>query len=243
MGRNRLLKFLQWIGDCVDDLSGVIFPHVCEVCAGTLVKGEDTICLQCRYEMPRVRLHREEFSEIHRRLAGHAAIDRAASWFYYIRESPYARMLQRAKYNSRPQLARTLGAMYAGEIRTDGFFDGIDIILPVAMHRWKKLTRGYNQAERIAQGISDVTGIPVATNLTMPHRHRTQTRRRAYERWLNTRGIFHVDSPAELQDKHILLVDDIITTGATLHAAAEAIHNAAPTARISVISLGLTHSS
>lgn len=236
--RRALGTARRWCGD----LLSVIYPHVCEVCGQTLVRGEELICVECDCNMPRVNLHREAFGDIHRKLICHADVERCAAWFYYVRDDAWARMVQSAKYNSRPQLARRLGSRYAAEIRPDGFFDGIDVILPVAMHRWKRMLRGYNQAEMIAEGVSEVTGIPVGDNLTMPRRHRTQTRRHAYERWVNTRGIFRVEHPEELADCHLLLVDDVLTTGATLTSAIDTIHAAAPTARISVLTLATTRS-
>lgn len=222
------------------DLLSVVYPRVCEVCGQTLVRGEELICLECDCNMPRVNLHREAFGDIHRKLLCHAPVERCAAWFYYVRDDAWARMIQSAKYNSRPRLARRLGSRYAAEIQPDGFFDGIDMLLPVAMHRWKRFRRGYNQAEMIAEGVSEVTGIPVADNLSMPRRHLTQTRRHAYERWVNTRGIFRLERPEELADRHVLLIDDVLTTGATLTSAIDTIHDAAPTARISTLTLAAT---
>lgn len=225
----------------LDDLSGLIFPNLCEVCSTTLVRGENTLCLQCLCDMPRTNLHRQSFNEIHKRLAGHTPIERAAAYFYYYKESPYARMIQNAKYNSRPRLARTLAAMFAREISADGFFDGIELLLPVPLHYLKEFRRGYNQSREIALGISSVTGIPVGSNLTATRGHSTQTRRGPFERWLNTEGIYAAEDPQELDGKHILLIDDVITTGATILRCADTIHSAAPTATVSVVSLGFTH--
>lgn len=226
----------SWLSDFVS----IIFPDVCEVCDNTLVHGEKMLCLHCQYNIPRTKLHQDTFSEIHKRLAGKVPINKAASFFYYYKENPYARMIQRAKYNNRPRLAFDLAAMFAGEIQTDGFFSDIDTIIPVPLHWFKELKRGYNQSMEIARGISSVTSIPVADNLIASRAHSTQTRRSSFERWLNTRSIFAVENPEELNGKHILLVDDVITTGATLLNCAEAIHNAVPTATISVATLAFT---
>lgn len=238
MGRGGVIAHLrEWMGD----IAGMVFPNVCEVCARSLVHGERTICLHCLTEMPRTSLHTRPFTDIHRRLAGKAPIERGAAWFYYYRDNPYARMIQRAKYNSRPKLARRLGAMFAAELLPDGFFDGIDMVVPVPMHRFKQMRRGYNQAREVARGIAESTGIELCEALTATRGHSTQTRRNAFDRWLNTRGIYAVDHNAPLTGKHLLLVDDVLTTGATLTACAEAIHQAEPTATISVLTIGMTH--
>lgn len=218
----------------------VIYPHVCEVCGQTLVRGEELICTECDVNMPRVGLHREQFSDLHKKLAGNSPLERAASWFYYLRDDDYARLIQTAKYNSRPRLARELGRRYAEEIKGDGFFDGIDLLLPIGMHRWKRFIRGYNQADMIARGISEATGIEVGDNIVMPRRHQTQTRRRAYERWVNSRGVFSIANPEELENRHVLIIDDVLTTGATLSSAIETVHAASPSTRISVLTLATT---
>ncbi len=224
-----------------EDFLSMIFPRVCEVCATTLVHGEKNLCLHCLTDMPRTNLHTQHFSEIHKRLAGHTPICRAASFFYYYKDNAYAKMIQTAKYNNRPKLAYELAALFASEINHDGFFDGIDTIMPVPLHRFKELRRGYNQSREIARGLSSITGIPISDNLVAKRSHGTQTRRGAFERWINTRDIFSVENPETIRGKHILIVDDVITTGATLLSCADAVHAADPTATISVASLGFTH--
>lgn len=219
----------------------LIWPDVCEVCGCTLVKGEKVICLGCRLKLPRTNLHTQEFSLIHHRLAGRVPIERAAGYFYYYRSDSFTRLIHAAKYNGRPNVARYLAREYAGEIKNDGFFSGIDLILPVPLHRFKLWKRGYNQTEYLARGLKDATGIAIGSNLVATRGHSTQTRKGSYMRWLNTRNIYEVARPGELEGKHILVVDDVITTGATLLACCEAIHRSAPTATISVLTLAVSH--
>lgn len=219
----------------------LIWPNVCEVCGCTLVKGEKVICLGCRLRLPRTNLHTHEFGLIHHRLAGRVPIERAAGYFYYYRSDPFTRLIHAAKYNGRPNVARYLAREYAGEIKDNGFFSGIDLILPVPLHRFKLWKRGYNQTEYLARGLKDATGIAIGSNLVATRGHSTQTRKGSYMRWLNTRNIYDVVRPGELEGKHILVVDDVLTTGATLLACCEAIHRSAPTATISVLTLAVSH--
>lgn len=219
----------------------LIWPDVCEVCGCTLVKGEKVICLGCRLRLPRTNLHTHEFGLIHHRLAGRVPIERAAGYFYYYRYNPFTRLIHAAKYNGRPNVARYLAREYAGEIKDNGFFSGIDLILPVPLHRFKLWKRGYNQTEYLARGLKDATGIAIGSNLVATRGHSTQTRKGSYMRWLNTRNIYDVVRPGELEGKHILVVDDVLTTGATLLACCEAIHRSAPTATISVLTLAVSH--
>lgn len=223
------------------DLLGVIYPDVCEVCGESLIRGEETVCLHCLMKLPRTQIHQEEFNLLHQRLAGNVPIERAAGYFYYYRESDYAALIHRAKYRGRPVIAERLGARYAREIVGDGFFDGIDMIIPVPLHRFKMIRRGYNQSEAIAQGVSRVTGLPIGDNLVAVKGHSSQTRKNSYDRWLNAQDIYTVIRHEELNGKHLLIVDDVVTTGATLLACCEAVHKVQPSARISVLALGITH--
>lgn len=223
------------------NLLNVVFPRLCEVCGATLVDGEDALCLKCLIDMPRTSLHRDNFNAIHQRLAGPVPVQRAGAFFYYYRGNPYSQLIHKAKYNNLPSLGRRLGSLYASEIIGDRFFDGIDMILPVPLHWFKQLTRGYNQSREIACGIASVTRIPVGDNLIARKGHSTQTRKNSFDRWLNASDIYRVVRGVELEGKHLLVVDDVITTGATTLACCQAIHKAAPTAKISVAALSLTH--
>lgn len=223
------------------DLLGMIYPECCDVCGTRLVRGEKVICTGCDLGMPRCNIHDDPFNTIHQRLAGHTAIERAASYFYYYRGTPYTRLIHVAKYEGRPKVARIMAAKFASEIMPDGFFNGIDMIIPVPLHRTKLFKRGYNQTDYIATGLAAVTAIPVSKNLIAQKPHSTQTRRNAFERWKNSLGIYEVRNPQELEGKHILIVDDVITTGSTMLACCEAVHQSAPTAQISVLSLGVTN--
>lgn len=222
------------------DLLRIVFPDVCEVCGSSLVRGEEVICLKCDMNMPRTRVHNDSFNIIHERLAGKTPIERAAGYFYYYRESDYAAIIHNAKYNGRPIIARKLAMRFAGELMADNFFDGIDIILYVPMFFLKKIKRGYNQSEYIANGLSQATNIPVGHNLISKRSHSSQTKKNSYSRWLNAQGVYDVINPEELENKHVLIVDDVITTGATLLACCDVVHKAVPSATISVLSLAVT---
>ncbi|MCM1518812.1 MAG: hypothetical protein NC117_09240 [Pseudoflavonifractor sp.] len=224
----------------LDDMAGLLFPSLCEVCGCTLRRGEQVMCLHCLTSLPRTGVHRDAFNTMHVRVAGHVAVERAGSWFYYYHGSPYRALIRQAKYASRPVVGRMVARMFAREIEGDGFFDGIDLILPVPLHWWKKARRGYNQTEWIAGGLSDHTGMPVGDNLVALRGHGTQTARGAYSRWLNTQGVYGVEDPGQLDGRHVLVVDDVMTTGATILSCIEAIHAASPTARISLLTLALT---
>lgn len=229
-------RLLQW----ADDFVSVFIPPLCEVCGAVLTHGETVMCLRCRTAMPRTRQHLDDFNELHRRLGTHAPVDRAASYFYYQRGDVYTRLIHAAKYKSRPRVSFHLGECFARELMADGFFDGIDLLLPVPLHPSKLRRRGYNQTEVAARGISSATSIPVADNLVALRPHVSQTGLTPVERMANADGVYGVVRPTELDGRHLLVIDDVITTGSTLAACLERLHAAAPSATLSVLTLGLT---
>lgn len=222
-------------------LLSVLLPAICEVCGRPLTDGERHLCLSCLTELPRTGCHlHPEDNEIHHRLSdNHVLVDRAAAMFHYYRDTPPTRLILSAKYRSRPSILDRLGNIYAAELLPTGFFDGIDSIVPVPVHWTRRLTRGYNQSEYLARGISRATGIPVDTRmLRLPHRHSTQTRRGSAERAANVRGTF-ASGRSKASPSHILLVDDIITTGATMRDCLRVLAERRPPARLSVLAIGL----
>ncbi len=228
------------IKEWLDALLGMIYPNVCEICGTSLVNGEKIICSHCNIAMPRTGIHNDRFNHIHQRLFCHAPILNAGAMFYYYKNDSYARLIHKLKYNNRREIGRELGRMYARELAADSFFSGIDILIPVPVHWSKLISRGYNQAAIIAEGISDVTSIPVGDHLKAVKRHPTQTRRGALARWENSEGIYRACHSDELVDRHVLIIDDVVTTGATLIHCCEAIHAASPSTTISVLTLGAT---
>lgn len=232
----RKNSFRIWSKSLID----LIFPDLCTVCRHTLVNGERIMCLECRIGLPRTNLHSHQPNAIHERLfsIGHP-IEKATSLFYYFRENNYSRLIHDSKYRSRPIVGKTLATEHATELMATGFFDGIDAIVPVPLHFFKRLSRGYNQAEEIAGGLSKVTSIPVIPALSASY-HRTQTRMSAHQRLLNARNSYRVSDPEAIKDLHILLVDDVITTGATLLSCVEAIKKSCPTTKVSLYSLAIT---
>lgn len=217
------------------NLLSVIFPQVCEVCGRALVDGEKHLCLQCMASMPRLHYHTSPENPFVRRMAA-AKIDRVAVMFPYVKGNEYASLIQKAKYNHRPEIDEYLAECFAHQLGAD-YFRGIDMVMAVPMHWRKRLTRGFNQTDYIARAISKITGIPVGRNLIAVRGHTSQTRKGAIGRLLNTRFIFDVVDAELLCGKHILLVDDVITTGATILACADTLRKFAQTVNISILAL------
>ena len=172
-------------------------------------------------------------------LWGKLSIGKAAAYLHYSKGGDVSRLVYELKYYGNGRLGYFLGRCMAAELLPSGFFQGIDYIVPVPLHERKKRKRGYNQSEMLARGLSEVTGIPLFGNLIVRSRYTdTQTRKGSYDRWMNVKDVFECTSAKELENSHILVVDDVMTTGATIVACADALSHVFGL-RISVLTLAL----
>lgn len=227
--KNRLLK----------SLTDFIFPPVCHVCGERLTGSEQFICPGCLLNLPRTLYDRMSPNPMELRFAGLFPFERAGAAFFYSRQSAMSQLVRDFKYNDYPSLAVYLGRIAAEELFDTGFFNDIDMIVPVPMFIFKKISRGYNQTERIAQGVAQATGLPVCKTLRAVRSHKTQTALSREQRLLNLKKVFKADTHKELTGKHLLLVDDICTTGSTITQAAVALTSAADI-RLSIFTLATT---
>ncbi len=208
-----LSKIRQWLGAAAD----VVMPRVCPVCGQALDNDERWLCRRCLAALPRTRYEEVDFNTMEQHFAGQVPIERATAYFFYEKGSPYASILHDIKYHGTPTMGRWLTARAVSDMSASRFFDGIDIVTAVPLHRSKLAQRGYNQSEYLARGIADALRIPCVTLLKAVRPHATQTHKGALERWQNIQGNYALKKEAcHLTGKHILLVDDVITTGSTL---------------------------
>ncbi len=221
-------------------IADFLFPRVCHICGVSLSVNEKYVCTTCLSHLPRTLYHRNSPNPMEDRFAGIVPLERATGHFFYSRGSELSELMQDLKYRHFPGLARELGRIAARELIPTAFFDGIDLLVPIPIHFIKRARRGYNQTEFIAEGVSEVAGIPVDTGLRAVRPHKTQTSLTLAERHHNTNGVFRLSSKSEYAGRGILLIDDVCTTGSTLIAAAEAIRSVSPTTRISMLTLGVT---
>ena len=227
------------LSDWLDALSQLFFPRHCVVCGACLRAGEEALCMRCSIDLPRTGFHLLRDNEVERLFWGKLPLERASAFFYYTKGSLYRNILRRLKYGGRRDVGEALGRIMAGEMLASGFFEGIDVLVPVPLHRRKQRKRGYNQSECIARGIAKVTGIGVDSHSVVRLKDTaTQTHKSAYERWENVRDIFELRHPECFAGKHLLLVDDVLTTGATLTACADAF-TPVEGIRISILTLAM----
>lgn len=208
-------------------------------CGTLLQKTGDTLCTTCLNHLPRTETAQHRNNKVEQMLRDIPKLQRGAAFCFYRHNSSFRLLIHRLKYGNRPKAGIYLGRIAAQEFSQAHFFDGIDVIVPVPLHPKRQRRRGYNQAEMIAKGISETTHIPIdTTHLYRAVNNSSQTQKTRQERQHNTEDIFAVNMSAHWRGKHILLVDDIVTTGATLRSCIHAISRIRGT-RISVMTLGI----
>ena len=224
-----------WFGP----LFHLFFPRCCAVCGASLIEGEDTICTHCNIDMPRTNYHKMKDNPVERMFWGKFPLERATSFFFYRKGSDFRQVLHQLKYGGQKEIGAIMGRYMASELQASDFFHGVDVIIPIPLHKKKQQIRGYNQSEWISRGIMAVTGIPVDTEAIIRRKNtETQTQKSALERWENVDGIFELHRSEHLAGKHILIVDDVLTTGATTVACASRLAEIEGV-RISVLTLAM----
>lgn len=225
----------EWLGSFLS----LLFPRCCVVCGRALVRGEECICTMCNMDLPRTNYHLRKDNPVELLFWGQIPLERATSFFFYHREGNFRRILYQLKYEGQKEIGAIMGRYMAAELSRTGFFEGIDVVLPIPLHKKKYKIRGYNQSEWIARGIAAVTGIPIDTGSVIRRKDtETQTHKSVSERWENVQGIFELHQSESLIGKHILLIDDVLTTGATTIACASCLMEIEGV-RVSVLTLAV----
>ena len=228
---------MNWWSRFLDFIS----PRLCVVCGRRLSPTERSLCAVCQLHLPRTGFQFSPDDNPMAQLFWHLVpVERAAAFIYYQSHSEMARMVYELKYRNSPDVGEDLGRLMATDMQLAHFFDGIDLLVPVPLTNKRLRQRGYNQSEMLAQGVSDVTHLPVVPKALKRQVFReSQTHLSRHERQENVDGIFVAADAKTLKGRHVLLIDDVCTTGATLMSCAQAL---APIEgiRISVLTLGFT---
>lgn len=216
----------------------LFLPDVCVVCERELLEGEVGACLSCLYKLPKTNNYKEKDNRAEILMAGRIPFERIACYCAYSSGGILPPLIHNLKYYHKKEIGLLLGRMFGEDLADSDFIKPVDMIVPVPLHPKKKKSRGYNQAEIIAQGISESTSLPLSTdNLVRVVHNPTQTKRTKTERWGNVKGIFEVVDKQIYEQKHILLVDDVITTGSTIEACGTALQKCS-NLKISIATIG-----
>jgi len=218
----------------------LISPQACVICGCRLGISEEVLCTGCNLALPRTGFAQHPYdNEMARRFYACLPIERASALFFYEAGSEASRIIHALKYFHHPEIGQVMGRMAAEEMMPYRFFDGIDLIVPVPLARKRQRQRGYNQSEEIAKGVSAVTGIGIDTGIVRrKHFEDSQTHKTQAQRLDNVENAFEAVDATRAAGRHLLLIDDIVTTGATIWACSRPICEAA-SCRISVLSLGV----
>jgi ComF family protein len=214
-----------------------IFPSVCIVCQNLLTTSETHLCTECRLDLPTTDFHVHEQNVLWQKFAANLPISFALSYLHFAKHSKAQKLLHHLKYYEAQELGEMLGMWYGHTLQKHAFDQQIDLLLPVPLHASKLKKRGYNQSNCFAKGLSNTSTIPCTDTLLVRNKAtETQTRKSRIQRWENVNNIFVVTQPEQIANKHIAIVDDVVTTGATTEACLQAIMKAGAS-HISVITL------
>jgi len=220
------------------DFIGLLYPEFCAACNANLIDQEKVLCTKCLYELPRTNYHKLPGNALEQIFWGRVPIERVSSYFFFLKGSKYRKLIHQLKYKGRQDIGVELGRLFGSELKSEPDFLLPTFILPIPLHPKKERKRGYNQSKAIADGLAEFLPGKVRTDLLIRKAFtETQTRKGRYERWENVEEVFGVNHAEELEGKHVLLVDDILTTGATIEGCAQILHKAADL-KISVATLG-----
>jgi ComF family protein len=202
-----------------NDFLSLIFPELCAACHVTLVSSEHVICTHCLYNLPYTNFHEQPDNIVAQQFWGKLPLAGAYALYYFNKGSNVQRMMHHFKYDGMHSIGNALGAIAGRQLNKSEVFKNVDYIIPVPLYKKRLRERGYNQSECFADGLaSKMGGTVLANNLVRTVSTKTQTRKSRFARFENMQQVFAIKHPQQLQNKHILLVDDIVTTGSTLEA-------------------------
>lgn len=221
-----------------DSLLHLFLPPMCVVCQNNLTNGEQFLCLQCLSDLPKTNYYKQANNPNEQLLAGRFPFVRAASYMHFVKGGSLQQIVHELKYNNNPKIGIWLGEICGKDLSGTFFLKTVDCIVPVPLHNKRERKRGYNQSLLIAEGLSAQTNIPILNNNVIRIvNNKSQTTKSKSERLSNVSGIFEIKDISKFENKHILLVDDLITTGATLEECAKTILKA-DNSKISILAIG-----
>jgi ComF family protein len=224
----------------LNDFAHLFFPHVCEGCGRDVVENNSLLCATCFLKLPETGFIKEANNPVEKIFYGRIKIETAGSGFYFTKHSLLQHLIIQLKYRGNKDVGFCLGKLLGYQLLETERFNNVDAIIPLPLNPKKERKRGYNQATIIADGISSVWYKPILKNAVQRTVFtETQTHKDRISRWQTMEGVFATDDRSSLEGKHILLIDDIVTTGATLEACGEKILQV-PETKLSIATIAYT---
>jgi ComF family protein len=207
----------QTVSRLASDMLNLLFPELCNACGNYLYHGEKEICTKCLFDLPYTDFHLFHQNRVAQQFWGRLPITAAMALLYFKKGTKVQQLLHQLKYNDRTEVGVKLGNLLGEKLKQSAYYNNVDLIIPVPLHPKKQKQRGYNQSQFIAEGLASVLEIPTsADNLVRDKMTESQTKKARYTRYENMQEVFSVSKPNDLNGKNVLLIDDVITTGATL---------------------------
>lgn len=202
----------------------LLFPQLCQACKATLVGTEELICTDCLYHLPYTGFHNQPDNIVAKQFWGKIDLEAACALLYFEKGGKVQHLMHQFKYNNMPQIGTKLGHIAGTQLLQNPVFDTIEVIVPVPLHKKRLKKRGYNQSAYFARGLAERLNAQISEkNLIRKVNTATQTHKSRFARFENMQEVFAIHQPQDLAGKHLLLVDDIVTTGSTLEACAQAL--------------------
>lgn len=225
---------MSWISDFIS----LLYPRTCHMCGTPLLKSETTICTRCIASLPYTRYWEYDDNPVAQKFWGQIETTAGCSLLHFRKGAKVRKLIHQLKYKGKTEVGYKLGYLLGLHLKTNPIYTDIDYVVPIPLHPQKLRKRGYNQSDYIAKGIAEALGAKSAPSIVRRNTHTSsQTQKNRIERFQNVRSIFEVVQPHLIEGKHILVVDDVITTGATIESCAAELLNAAP-CRVSIASIG-----
>lgn len=232
---------LSTISEICGSFLDLLYPNICVCCSTGLMRGERYICSHCLYELPVTCFYKEHDNPVEQIFWGRAVVEHATACFFFRKGNNVQKLIHQVKYQGQKEMGQVLG-QYMGQQIVGSHFDEAEIIVPVPLHPQKFRKRGYNQSEWIARGVAGAMHKKIDAQTLVRHvKANSQTRKKRFDRWENVNMGFGLTNPDVFAGKHILLIDDVITTGATLEACIHAVKHA-PGTKVSIATLAVASS-
>ena len=228
---------MKTIGQFLENTIHLFYPHTCTGCGSDLLPKKELLCIRCLHQLPHTGFENEKNNPVENIFIGRIPLQAAYSEFYFSKGQLIQHLIHQLKYKKDKEIGFYLGEIMGMHLLKSDLFKNLDYLLPLPLYPDKEFKRGYNQAEIICDGIAKSLQVPVHNKNLIRHRFtETQTKKHRTERWKNVSGSFAIKDIEKLKGKSILLVDDVITTGATLEACCEILQKV-PGLKISVATL------
>jgi ComF family protein len=222
--------------------AGLFYPDICYACGSDLSGKNQLLCLRCLHQLPYTNFEKLHGNPVEKIFWGRLTVQNVASLLYFTKGSALEKLLYQLKYRGKKEVGHYCGRLMGQALRNSDLYKGIDAIIPLPLFRKKEHQRGFNQSRLLCEGMSEILQIPTTVNvIERIEATETQTRKNRVERWLNMEHRFKLLDESWLMNKHVLLVDDVITTGATLESCGQEILNVR-SARLSIFTLAYSSS-